>query len=293
MSLRPEMKVLDRVFDPPGANNADGIAVGGDSVFVLDGASSLRNEMRGNQPSSAWLTANLVDHLKEFSAGNNLLSMLEEKLTMLSAEYASGEQDGSSNDCPFTCMIGLLAHFDVIELISWGDCQGLIYDVARDTVERFGYCSVAALDADVTNHVQDLKRGKHMDQLEAFSEVRGKIERNREQRNKMCGYQILDLKIPRVGRPERRFMSIDKQYEILLASDGLMRAVDLYAMHSDDSIIRFVKENGLKKLVMEVRAIEKNDTACERFPRLKPSDDIAAVLVEFDGRSLRHSGHSS
>jgi hypothetical protein len=66
---------------------------------------------------------------------------------------------------------------------------------------------------------------------------------------------------------------------VLLATDGLMRLVEVYGAYDADGLVAAAADKGLAALLRELRGIEAADAGCARFPRIKPSDDATGVLL--------------
>ena len=66
---------------------------------------------------------------------------------------------------------------------------------------------------------------------------------------------------------------------LVLMSDGFERFAVKYALGDDAAMIRRSIEEGPDAPLAALRAIEKSDPDCRRFPRLKPSDDATCVVI--------------
>ncbi|MBU1212975.1 MAG: hypothetical protein KJ587_17150, partial [Alphaproteobacteria bacterium] len=67
----------------------------------------------------------------------------------------------------------------------------------------------------------------------------------------------------------------------LLATDGLIRLIDIYARHDARSLFEAAKSRGLESLLCELRQIEADDVDCTAHPRVKRSDDATGILLRF------------
>lgn len=71
-----------------------------------------------------------------------------------------------------------------------------------------------------------------------------------------------------------------KEMHLLLASDGFTRLVDtLEAFRDWEELFAYVQVSGLEKTMATLRAIERSDPECSRYPRLKVFDDATAIYV--------------
>jgi serine/threonine protein phosphatase PrpC len=71
---------------------------------------------------------------------------------------------------------------------------------------------------------------------------------------------------------------------LLLMSDGFATLVDSYDAYDAPGLMAAVRERGVAALAEELRAIERDDPDCRRFPRFKRSDDATALWVRVGPR---------
>ncbi|MFW5654269.1 MAG: protein phosphatase 2C domain-containing protein [Roseicyclus sp.] len=67
--------------------------------------------------------------------------------------------------------------------------------------------------------------------------------------------------------------------EILLMTDGFLRLVTDFHLHTAETLIEAVRVRGLAALAAELRDIERADAGCLRYPRFKASDDATALWL--------------
>jgi serine/threonine protein phosphatase PrpC len=70
---------------------------------------------------------------------------------------------------------------------------------------------------------------------------------------------------------------------LLLMSDGFATLVDSYDAYDAPGLMAAVRERGVAALAEKLRAIERDDPNCRRFPRFKRSDDATAIWVRVGG----------
>ncbi|MBN8810331.1 MULTISPECIES: protein phosphatase 2C domain-containing protein [Sphingomonas] len=100
------------------------------------------------------------------------------------------------------------------------------------------------------------------------------------------------------GRPGMRVLSVDPEHmaqvdtagiacapgdEVFLMSDGYAALIDSYAAYDDTALVEAIRARGLAAIAEELRAIERADAACARFPRFKASDDATALWLRIGG----------
>jgi hypothetical protein len=63
-----------------------------------------------------------------------------------------------------------------------------------------------------------------------------------------------------------------------MVSDGLYRLVDVYKVMDDTQLATEAIKNGVDELLGRLRRIEMEDCRCEKFGRVKVSDDATIML---------------
>jgi len=66
-------------------------------------------------------------------------------------------------------------------------------------------------------------------------------------------------------------------------TDGFASLVSPYGRHAADTLVATLHARGLAALALELREIERQDAACLRHPRFKPSDDATALWLRVAG----------
>ncbi|MEG3125313.1 protein phosphatase 2C domain-containing protein [Sphingomonas sp. GB1N7] len=99
------------------------------------------------------------------------------------------------------------------------------------------------------------------------------------------------------ARPERRVLGIDPAHaddvhhasatigagdEIVLMTDGMAALFDDYDMPLA-AFVSHLRDDGLPELAVRLRAIERDDAVCLRYPRFKRSDDATALWLRVAG----------
>ena len=99
------------------------------------------------------------------------------------------------------------------------------------------------------------------------------------------------------ARPERRVLGIDPAHaddvhyasatiragdDIVLMTDGMAALFDDYDMPLA-AFVSHLRDEGLPELAVRLRAIERDDAVCTRYPRFKRSDDATAFWLRVAG----------
>ena len=111
------------------------------------------------------------------------------------------------------------------------------------------------------------------------AEFHPQLLQGRKLRNTPGGYSILEANPSAIEFAE--YLDLGTPETVLLCTDGYYRAVDHYALHSDESLLKASSEaDGLDRVLKDIRALEASDPACQKYLRFKPADDATAVVLQ-------------
>jgi len=113
--------------------------------------------------------------------------------------------------------------------------------------------------------------------------VRRQILENRTRLNTPGGYWVVNPRRPWAGHELRFAAPVEPGRPIVLATDGLMRLVDVFGAYSDAALHAAFAAGRGDELMRELRGREGGDRNADRYPRVKTHDD-ATVLVVAAGR---------
>jgi Protein phosphatase 2C len=106
------------------------------------------------------------------------------------------------------------------------------------------------------------------------------LRAGRGRMNTPDGYGIFSIDMPPAQHIRHCRRPVGAGDVFLMASDGFLRLVDVYAAHSLSSLAAAIQAEGLASLALALRRIETEDADCRRFPRAKARDDATAMIVE-------------
>ncbi|MDX2258741.1 MAG: protein phosphatase 2C domain-containing protein [Hyphomicrobiaceae bacterium] len=283
----------DAVSLASGAANEDRIGFCDPFAWVIDGATDLVDAPLGPGPTdAAWFAAAVDQHITGLAAGiardkpggSTLLDRLPESVaTATASEFARRQKRPPAERWEYPSATLLAAALDTtgaLEVLSLGDCTLLI---ARGRhVERLGADAADVGDRAVAADVAALQRARPMPQ--AASTIRPdlmpSLRARRAHLNTETGYGVLSIVPPPPRFVERKRLALKAGDFVLVASDGLMRLVDVYRAHSAGSLMDAARSRGLAFLAMEARAIEEADATCSAYPRAKARDDASGLFLE-------------
>lgn len=117
---------------------------------------------------------------------------------------------------------------------------------------------------------------------ETLNYLKTDLIKNRLKKNTEDGYWILGFEEEAVKNALTGEILIDKNTDILLATDGYACATDRYSLVKDDHFLDYVKQNGTENVLNEIRTFEKDDSKISYIPRFKQMDDSTCVLLNLN-----------
>lgn len=286
------LRLLDRVWDPDNAANADWSWVEGDTAVLLDGAAP-----RGSQrvtsafDDTVWLVRRFVEVFAEVSQGARAASVrerTERARGVLKREF--GELCAAAGftpaELPFACLaiaeLGGASGLDLrLDLFNMGDLTILVRSPSGG-VQRFGESAVRELDRRALAELRRLHEAGVQPHAKRRERLGSMILAHRAQRNRLPGYDVLDLEAGGAERLEQRRFVASEVRDVLMMSDGFYRLVDTVERYDDESLFRAVEERGLGALLAELRELERSDRECTRYWRFKTHDDATALWLALE-----------
>ena len=261
-----------------GKANEDGFGAVGRFAWIIDGATGLGDENLLDAPSdAAWLTSVMSETFAAHAAAaSGPVALLEHAASIAETRFAAERKRAPAERYEIPTAAVLVAEFrpGEVKIAEIGDCASYLQADAG-TVTRFGGTEEGrALEQANARKLMAGGGGRTPDVLAFLRSVRNKA-------NTPDGYQIF--------APERGSAAGVRVHshgwhgagDALLLTDGFEAAVEDYALYDPPGLMRAARE-GLKGPLEALRAVEKADPECKRYPRFKPSDDATALLVRFE-----------
>ncbi|WP_147282345.1 hypothetical protein [Microvirga subterranea] len=267
----------------PGSHvNEDGAGLHGHAAWIIDGATGVSDrKLTSGGSDAAWLAGTIDERLTHLASngGSEHFDHLEHSIRgAFEAETAYADLPGDEH-APSACLgflrllersaSGLLrleGHFlgDVVALVPTEN------GIVRWTDERskpFERRTLAALE------------GASREPGAMPEAVRRQIQENRTRLNHPEGYWVVNPRRPWAGRQLRFEAAIAPGQPVVLATDGFMRLVDVFAAYSDSSIHAGLSAGEGERLMQELRKREREDAWAGLYPRVKIHDDATVLVV--------------
>lgn len=276
MSLR----LLERAWDPDSAANADWFWASDSTAVLLDGAAPRGAERVSDAADdTVWLVRRFVEEFVAAGAGG-ICERVERARAALKREYAAlcAEAGATPDEPPFACLAIAESRGGQLDLFNMGDLTTLVR-LNDGSLLRFGESAVRELDA---RALAEMRRYQQLG-VEPHAERRVRIwpliKSHREQRNRLPGYDVLDLGAGGAHRFEQRRFDASEVRDVLMLSDGFYRLVDTLERYTDEGLFQAVEQRGLAELLRELRELERGDPECTQHVRFKTHDDATALWL--------------
>jgi hypothetical protein len=252
-------------------------------AWIIDGATDLLPEPLTSAPSdAAWFAAAMHDTLRGLAATppSSLIDIPEIVAEHLAPRFAADSRRAATgaDEHPSASAIVVRVQNGELEYVSLGDCTLIVEDGGRWT--QIGVDEEDAGD----RWVADALRGQldHPDVPKTpltRAELWPFLRAQRAMMNTPSGYGIFSITAPSRSMICHGTIPVSPGARILLASDGLLRLVDVFRRYDAKRLFAAAWTDGLTPLFDELRALERADADCKRFPRAKTSDDTTALLA--------------
>lgn len=283
-------RLVDCISVGTGAANEDRIGAFRNYAWVIDGATDLLDEpLIASAPSDAfWFAGEVHAALAHLAAADSAIALADvpAMVAMLVApRFAAVARRAPRLRHEVPSAAGLVVRLDGgrLSCLALSDCTLLV--MGNGTVSRHGANVDDAGDRHLAisvarNRAALKATDRNADMLVV---MRRELQRGRDAFNTEDGYGVFSTIAP----PRRHIALGDTPAptgtRLLLASDGFMRLVDVFAAYTPASLFEAVLERGLASLLDELRAIERSEASADTHPRVKASDDASALLLEIVG----------
>ncbi|HWK36133.1 protein phosphatase 2C domain-containing protein [Sphingomonas sp.] len=249
--------------------NDDRAGSHGALAWVIDGATDLGPPgLVGPRGGAAWI-AEQANRAFSAAAPDGIVATYREVFDRVARAYDAARRREPIGrwELPIAAVLAARLDGQGLEWGALGDCVGL---VARDgDVVRFGRPLAKQDEGQHAASVADADPAAVRDSLRA---------RRATRRSAVLGVEPGDVDRLLTGRLPCR-----PGDDVLLMTDGFAALIDVYDALDAARLVATVRADGLAAAATMLRAIEAADTARDRFPRFKGSDDATALWLRVAG----------
>lgn len=284
------MRVLDRVAGAGSGVDEDRLGAAGAAAWVIDGCTGLAADLiPGAASDAAWYAEELSAAFADLSGQGTPEAVMRAAILRLAERFRRSLAPGAA-PAPFAVPSAAatwirLGPDGTLDHAALGDCTALLAG-PDGRARRLGPRQAGpdwAGDAWLNTMIGRLHGAGVGDPAAVWAELNETLRGRRARMNQPDGYWIFAVDPGAADHLERERLLAPPGAVVLLMSDGFYRLVDHYRAYDHDRLVAAARAHGLAALYRELRQIEAADADCRRFPRLKPSDDAAAMLVAVDG----------
>ena len=277
--------ITDCLTSASGRVNEDRAGAADDLVWVIDGATDVvERPLTGAATDADWFAHHLDAAFSALSATPPAdLSLLPDMTAArLASEFAREAKRAPINktEHPSASAIVVRACDAGLDYVSVGDCTLLVE--SSSGFVRVGADAAAAGDPQLAKALADL-HAKHggLEAETARARIWPSIRAGRAAINEPDGYGVYSItptprRFVRAGR-----IAMQRGGHALLASDGLMRLVDVFGLYTAIDFFAAARSAGLAPLMRLLREAERDDDHGHRYPRAKVNDDATGLLLHW------------
>ncbi|GAA2811121.1 integrase [Kitasatospora sp. CM 4170] len=260
----------------PGRESEDFAAASPEALVLLDGSSSPTGLESGCRHGTPWYVRRLGVHLLARltdRADRSIAECLADAIVETAALHG-GRCDLAHPNTPAAMVVAARRHGTALEYLVLGD--SLLVLEFKDGPPR------------VIGDNQRFPGGEGL-RRQVWSTVPGSAERAalhleyalavRAARNNGGGPWIAAASPKAAQHAETGFVGLDRLHAVAALTDGASRYTERFGLGSWGDALRLLAESGPGELIAQVRAVERTDADCERWPRGKAHDDASALYA--------------
>ncbi len=271
----PKIEVAERPgVGPDGAPrpSEDVVVVLPTAVLLLDGATSLDPEL----PSGGWYASRLAGELAGRLTGYPATDLAD--LLAAAIKAVAREHELEPGAAPSSTVAVLRWTDSVVEGLVLADSP--IVAFTREGPSLLADSRLTSMPrGDAYRDRLAAGGGYGSDHVLALRSSAGVVGRLRNQEG---GFWVAEADPDAAHYAKRATWPRESLSTVLMASDGVSCGVDTYGVFADWSAVRdLAARSGADAVLDAVRTAERSDPDGSRWPRAKPHDDQALVLVDF------------
>jgi hypothetical protein len=277
MIMTPRIEVAERPgvgLDGAVRPSEDVVVVLPNGVVLLDGATSMDPDLL----SGGWYASRLAGELAGRLAGYPDTDLAD--LLAAAIKTVARDHDLTPGKSPSS----------TVAMLRWTDSvvEGLVLADSPIVVFTNDGPSVLADDRIATmprgsGYRNRLTAGGGYDENHLVA-LREAAENTSRRRNVDGGFWVAEADPEAAHQAERRTWPRETVHAIIMASDGVTCGLDTYGVFQDWlEILDLATTKGPETVLDRVRAAEQADPNGTRWPRPKPHDDQALVVIDYSG----------
>lgn len=294
--------VVDSMSLPSGSVNEDRVGAWGDRAWVIDGATDVVDAPLTRAATDASWFADEIHELL-YDPQLEMIGDLGELPTSLAIMIARRFRHARTRppverfEHPSASGVVIRVDGRRLDYVSVGDCTLIVAQggegrsegrgegrsEGRGATMRLAADPGDAGDKALARAIAAFQAGQAAPTAEAARRhVWPEIKARRNRLNTPGGYGVWSISPPPPEFVRTGQIDLARGARVLLASDGLMRLVDVYGVLDIAGLMAAAERDGLASLGRELRRIEAADSHNIAYPRAKSLDDASGLLLSLD-----------
>jgi hypothetical protein len=275
--------IIDCQTSASGHANEDRAGAARDLAWVIDGATDVvERPLTGSATDADWIAAHLDGALKDPAVAPpaELSQLPDLTAARLASEFAHEAERApiDKTEHPSASAVVVRACGAAIDYVSIGDCTLLVE--GSNGFRRVGVDAVNAGDPQLAKALEAL-HAEHggLEAANARARIWPSIRAGRAAMNEPNGYGVFSIMPTPRHFVQTGRIAMPAYGHALLASDGLMRLVDVFRFYTALDLFAAARQDGITPLIRKLREIESDDIQGHRYKRAKISDDATGLLL--------------
>ena len=251
----------------PASTNEDFVVACPSAVIVIDGASVPQELDTGCHHGTPWFVAQLGTTLLRqlvTRPADDLAGSLARAIEQVRSLH-DGECDLAHPGSPSAALAVLREHDGQVDYLVLADC----------TVALASLGGIEVISDDRISQVAQAERAAKA----AFSTL---VRAQRRHRNRAGGFWVASVDPAAAQHAITGRMARSQLGRAVVLTDGAARLVERFQLATWPEALALLEQHGPGALVARVRAAERDDPQCVRWPRSKRHDDATVAVCSFE-----------
>lgn len=254
-------------------------------AWVLDGSSGLTKvNVTKSDSDTKWFVEQWNDYLyKNINTDMNLDEIIQFGIINIGENFRKiqGKRKLEHIDLPSLSMSVVRFKNHYIEYFVLGDCC-ILYKESSEVNEIYDD-RVSRLDKSVIDKMIYISETKKVSILEARKICAEDLKTNRMLKNSTKGYWIIGFEKEAVSHALTGKITARDGISICITTDGFSQYYDTLNLAENKAEFFYkVQNNKVEDLLLQIRNAQDNDESCDKYPRLKKSDDATLIYLELE-----------
>jgi hypothetical protein len=277
--------IIDCLTSASGRVNEDRAGTAKDYAWVIDGATDVvERPLTGAATDADWIAGRLdaVFSMLAATPPVHLAILPELAAARLASEFACEAKRApiDKTEHPSASAIVVRACETGLDYVYLGDCTLLAESLSGFV--RVGVDEIAAGDPQLATALAALHASHGgLEADTARARIWPSIKAGRAAINEPDGYGVFSITPTPKHFVRASQIAMAPGGHVLLASDGLMRLVDVFRLYTSPDLFAAARNEGLAPLFRLLRMVECEDAHGHRYPRAKSNDDATALLLRW------------